>query len=454
MTVNEQILELVVSPRIKFKGEGTASIESLNYDGRGVAHVDGKATFIENAVPGETVEYGITRQKSTYDNGVAKRVLKRATDREEKPRCEYFGICGGCAIQHIRSEAQIGYKQQIVLEQMQHIAGALPQAWLPPLVGPYWGYRRKARLGARKVEKKGGVLVGFREKSSAYIADMHSCAILDQRVSKVIPQLRELIAALTIPNQIPQIEIAAGDNEVALVFRHLAPMQNSDVDSLRQFGTQHGFQIWLQPEGPDTIFCITADVAPALRYRFDRFPVSIEFAPLDFTQVNAEVNQRMVEQAIELLQLTAETTVVDLFCGLGNFSLPMASRAKSVIGVEGNQRLVDGASGNARLNGIDNAKFVLADLFDETGPLPWGDTSFDRLLLDPPRSGAIEILKRLPDPGPERIVYVSCYPATLARDAAYLVNTAGYRLVSMGVMDMFPQTTHVETMALFEKVPG
>ena len=454
MTAKEQSLELVVSPRIKFKGEGTATIESLNYDGRGVAHVDGKATFIENAVPGETVEYGITRQKSTYDNGVARRVLVRAVDREEKPRCEFFGTCGGCAIQHIRSEAQIAYKQQIVLEQMQHIAGVLPEAWLPPLTGPYWGYRRKARLGARKVDKKGGVLVGFREKSSTYIADMNSCAILDQRVSNVIPQMREMIAALSIPNQIPQIEIAAGDDDVALVFRHLAPLNNADVDSLRSFGQQHGFQVWLQPEGPDSVYCITQDVAAPLSYRFDAFDVSIEFAPLDFTQVNADMNQRMVEQAVQLLQLDEAASVVDLFCGLGNFSLPIARRAKSVIGVEGNQRLVDGAAANAQRNGIDNARFVVADLFKESDPLPWGDETFDRLLLDPPRSGAIEILRRLPEPGPERIVYVSCYPATLARDAEFLVNTAGYRLVSMGVMDMFPQTTHVETMALFEKAAG
>jgi len=451
MSKPAESLQLTVSPRIKFKGTGSGKIESLNYDGRGVTRVEGKTTFVEGALPGEAVEFGITRRKPTFDNAVATTILQPSPDRVLKPRCDYFGTCGGCAIQHIRDEAQIHYKQQIVKEQLQHIGGVEPEQWAPPLIGPHWHYRRKARLGARLVQKKGGVLVGFREKASTYIADMDGCEILDERVASLIPEIKQLIAATSVAAQVPQIEVAGADNTVALVFRHLQPLSAEDRDRLIAFGRAHDMQIWVQPAGPDTVTCISHDQPEALYYGYDNSKLTIEFQPTDFTQVNAEVNRKMVTQAIDWLDVDGNSRVLDLFCGLGNFSLPLAEKVSHVTGVEGNQRLVDGAAANARRNGLTNAEFVVADLYDKLEQLPWEGKSFNRILVDPPRTGAIEVLKKIPDDMAQRIVYVSCYPGTLARDAAYLVQERGFRLKQVGVMDMFPQTTHVETMALFER---
>jgi len=446
-----ETLQLTVHPRIKFKGDGSGEIESLNYDGRGVTHIQGKTTFIENALPGEQVEYGITRRKPTFDNAVATKILRLSPDRVVEPRCKYFGNCGGCAIQHIREEVQIGYKQQIVAEQLKHIGGIETDAWQAPLTGPYWGYRRRARLGARLVAKKGGVLVGFREKASTYIADMNGCEILDQRVATLIPTLRELIGNTSIPDQIPQIEVAAADNAVALVFRHLKPLNEPDLELLQQFGSDHDVQVWLQPAGPDSIAPLSNEEPDPLYYGFDDSDIRIQFAPTDFTQINAAINRKMVAQAIEWLDVDAQSQVLDLFCGLGNFSLPMAEKVAWVSGIEGSQKLVDGATANAARNGLGNVDFQMADLYENAEAFAWQDRPYNRVMLDPPRSGAIEVLKLLPDEFAQKIVYVSCYPGTLARDAAYLVQTRGYRLSKIAVMDMFPQTTHVETMALFEQ---
>ena len=451
MTTSVEKLQLAIHPRIKFKDTGAGDVESLNFDARGVAHVDGKTTFIEGALPGEQAEFGITRKKSTFDNAVATSITNISADRVVKPKCDYFGNCGGCAMQHIRDEAQIGYKQQIVKEQLQHIAGLEPEQWAEPLTGPHWGYRRKARLGARLVPKKGGVLVGFREKASAYIANMNSCAILDERVSQLIPALKGLIGSFSIPDQIPQIEVAAADNAVALVFRHLKPFNDADISLLSTFGRQHNVQIWLQSSGPDSVTYLGDDQPEPLFYGFDRSNIEIQFLPTDFTQVNADINRKMVAQAINWLQLDSSSRVLDLFCGLGNFSLPMAEKALSVTGIEGNQKLVDGAGANAERNGLENVHFLLADLYEKAEALPWGEQTYNRILLDPPRSGALDVLQKIPDEFAERIVYVSCYPGTLARDAEYLVKQRGYRLSRVAVMDMFPQTTHVETMALFER---
>jgi len=446
-----ETLQLSVHPRIKFKGDGSGEIESLNYDGRGVAHINGKTTFIENALPGEQVDFGITRRKPTFDNAVATRIQRVSPDRVIEPRCKYFGSCGGCAIQHIRDEAQIGFKQQIVAEQLKHIGGIETDAWEPPLTGPHWGYRRRARLGARLVTKKGGVLVGFREKASTYIADMNSCEILDQRVASLIPVLRELISETSIPDQIPQIEVAAADNTVALVFRHLKPLTEADLELLGQFGNAHNIQVWLQPSGPDSIAPLGDTSVEPLYYGFDDSDIQIQFSPIDFTQINASINRKMVTQAIEWLDVDEQSRVLDLFCGLGNFSLPIAAKVAWVTGIEGSQKLVDGAAANAERNGLKNVEFRMADLYEQSGSFAWGDQPYNRVMLDPPRSGAIEVLKLLPDEFTQKIVYVSCYPGTLARDAEYLVKVRGFRLSKIAVMDMFPQTTHVETMALFER---
>jgi 23S rRNA (uracil1939-C5)-methyltransferase len=444
-------LQLTVHPRTKFKGDGCGEIESLNYDGRGVAHINGKTTFIENALPGEQVEFGITRKKPTFDNAIATRILRVSPDRVIEPRCKYFGSCGGCAIQHIRDEAQIGFKQQAVSEQLKHIGGIETDAWQPAITGPHWGYRRRARLGARLVAKKGGVLVGFREKASTYITDMNSCEILDERVASLIPQMKELISNLSIPDQVPQIEVAAADNAVALVFRHLQPLDENDLDRLKQFGSEYGVQVWLQPAGPDSILPLNDGHPEPLYYGFNDSEVRIQFTPTDFTQINAHVNRKMVAQAIEWLEVDESSHVLDLFCGLGNFSLPIAEKAAWVTGIEGSQRLVDGAMANAGRNGLQNADFRMADLYETVESFAWGDRAYNRVVLDPPRSGAMDVLKLMPDEFAERMVYVSCYPATLARDAAYLVKVRGFRLSKIAVMDMFPQTTHVETMALFER---
>ena len=444
-------LQLTVHPRIKFKGDGSGEIESLNYDGRGVTHIGGKTTFIENALPGEQVEYGITRKKPTFDNAVATRILRVSPDRVIEPRCKYFGSCGGCAIQHIRDEVQIGFKQQIVAEQLKHIGGIETDAWQAPLTGPHWGYRRRARLGARLVTKKGGVLVGFREKASTYVTDMNSCEILDERVASVIPALRELIGNTSIPDQIPQIEVAAADNAVALVFRHLKPLTQQDIELLKRFGSEHDIQVWLQPAGPDSVAPLSDTPPEPLYYDFDDSDIRIQFSPIDFTQINASINRKMISLAIEWLDVDEHSHVLDLFCGLGNFSLPFAEKVAWVTGIEGSQKLVDGAAANAERNGLKNTDFRMADLYEQADSFAWGDRPYNRVMLDPPRSGAMEVLRLLPDEFARKIVYVSCYPGTLARDAAYLVNSRGMRLSKIAVMDMFPQTTHVETMALFEQ---
>ena len=426
-----------------------AFVDKLNYDGSGVARVNGKVTFIEGALPGERVLFGYEKRRKSYDAGRAIEIIAASPDRVLNPPCPYFGTCGGCALQHFQSDAQISAKEQVLRESLEHIGKVRPENWVAPLRGPAWGYRRKARLGVRHVPKKGGILVGFREHKRSFITPLADCKILDPRFARLLPILPGLIAQLSRPNRIPQIEVAAGDHEAALVFRHLDPLTPQDHERLRRFGQDHTVQIHLQPGGLESVHPLWPEQPPSLAYRLPEHDVEIQFTPTDFTQVNADVNRRMVGQALDWLDPQPNERILDLFCGVGNFTLPLARRSLSVVALEWDAALLERARANAARNSITNVEFRRADLDAEASRAPWDDNRFDKLLLDPPRSGAIEAIKRLPADGPQRIVYVSCNPATLARDSDYLVHALGYRLMRACVMDMFPHTAHAESMALF-----
>lgn len=427
-----------------------ARIDTLNEDGRGVARVDGKVSFIDGALPGELVRYRVLKGRRNFDQGELVEIIQ-ASPHRVTPACGHFGVCGGCSLQHLEAEAQIEEKERILRDKLHQFGGVGPEHWLPPLIGPVRGYRRSARLGVRNVPKKGGIIIGFRERRSSYLTPLHDCHTLDARAARLLPALGKLITGLSCNDRIPQLEVACGDDEVALVFRHLQAFTAADLARLSGFGREHGVRIYLQPQGPESVTALEPPDPPLLSYQLPEFEIVIHFRPTDFIQVNAGINRRMVAQAIALLDPRPEETVVDLFCGLGNFTLPLARRAARVTGVEAERRLVLGARDNAVRNGIVNAEFRQADLHDEAQARDfWAGASFDKLLIDPPRSGAMEVLKFLPANGPRRLVYVSCNPATLARDAEYLVNSRGYRLTRAGVMDMFPHTNHVESIAVFE----
>ena len=434
------------------KGDTTiARIESLTHEGRGVARIDGKAVFVDGALPGEQVRLQITQQHKSYDLAVTVEVLEASPDRVT-PRCRYFGFCGGCSLQHLRTAAQLPAKEKVLRDNLQRIGKVDPESWLPALSGEHWGYRRKARLGVRFVEKKGGVVVGFREKAHSFLAPLASCEVLDARVSPLLPALRELIAGLSRPDRIPQVEVAAGDTAVALVIRHLLPLNDVDYQRLAAFGQKNEVQIFCQPGRPDELVSIYPAHPETLTYRLPEFDLELEFSPTDFIQVNSGLNREMVHHALALLDPKPTDSVLDLFCGLGNFTLPIARGTGRVLGVEADAALVAKGRRNAERNGITNAEFRQGDLYHAEAVSPWGQEYFGKWLLDPPRTGAMEVVKRLPEAGgPQRIVYVSCNPATLARDSEILVHTKGYRLRTVGVMDMFPQTSHVEALALFER---
>ncbi|MES9968862.1 MAG: 23S rRNA (uracil(1939)-C(5))-methyltransferase RlmD [Candidatus Thiodiazotropha sp.] len=427
-----------------------AEIESLTQDGKGVTHIEGKATFVYGSLPGERVRFLYTGRRRKYDEGRVVEVIEPSSQRVE-PVCSQFGICGGCSLQHQKPEAQVASKQQAMLDALKHIGKVAPDEVLAPLVGEsVWGYRRKARLGVRYVPKKGGALVGFRERGSSFVADIDQCHILHSRVGELLPQLSDLIDQLSIRDQIPQIEMAMGDEECILIFRMLSPPSDDDLMKLAIFGPRHRIAIYLQEGGPETVRPL--DFEPTtLSYALPEFDLQLDFLPNDFTQVNTDINRQMIKRAITLLELKADDRVLDLFCGLGNFTLPLARTAVQVTGVEGDSGLVSRARENALRNGIDNVSFFTANLYQALDGEPWLMQQFNKVLLDPPRSGAVEILEHLPKLGAERIVYVSCYPGTLARDAGILVHEMGYRLRSAGVMDMFPHTAHVESIALFDK---
>lgn len=430
----------------------TAVIESLDQEGRGVTHVDEKAIFVEGALPLECVEFTSFRRKPSYEIATLSAVRRASTWRTQ-PRCRYFGVCGGCSMQHLDAAAQAATKQRVLEDAFWHIARLRPETMLPAIYGPAWAYRHRARLTVRLVVKKGGVLVGFHERRSSYVADMMSCEILPPAVSKMLPSLRSLIGGLSIVDRLPQIEVAVGDAVVALVLRHLQPFNGNDEAQLRQFADDVGIQLWLQPAGPDSAHLYHAAELKPLSYRLPEFDVEIRFRPTDFTQVNHAMNRVLVRRALALLQLQSGERVADMFCGLGNFALPMARSGADVLGVEGNSGLVERARENARINGLaESARFEVADLFQFDAAALARLGPVDKMLVDPPREGAVELVKALEiGAGPQRIVYVSCNPATLARDAAILVREKGYRLLGAGIANMFPHTSHVESIAVFER---
>lgn len=425
-------------------------IESLSHDGRGIARSGGKTQFVDGALPGERVLARFTRIRGRFDELRTETLVETADDRVEPP-CAHAGICGGCSLQHLDTDAQIRFKEATLREQFAHFGGIEPGQWEKPLHGPPLGYRRKARLGVRYVSKRDQVLIGFREKRNSFIADIDACVVLDPRVGQRMTELRQLVRSLSVYRAVPQIEVACGDSAAALVFRHLEPLTFGDHERLIQFGQAHNLQIYLQPAGPESVHRIWPESGPErLSYRLPSQELDLSFHPTDFTQVNSEINRKMVDRALAWLEPGPGDRILDLFCGLGNFSLPLARRAAEVVGVEGDPEMVARGAENARANGLRNLRFACADLQGDFSGETWARAGFDKILIDPPRSGALDIVEHLPAFGAGRIVYVSCNPATLARDAGVLVRQ-GYRLVKGGVMDMFPHTTHVESIALFER---
>jgi 23S rRNA (uracil1939-C5)-methyltransferase len=421
-------------------------VESLDAEGRGVArNAEGKVVFVEGALPGERVQAEVVLSKKRFAVLQLKTLLQAAPTRRE-PRCPHFGVCGGCALQHADPALQMNEKQRGLMENLARIGNVKPETQLPPVAAEPWGYRHRARLSVRRVARKGGVLVGFRERRSTHVADMRECHVLPESVSKLIPELRLLVEGLSIRERLPQIEVAVGDNATALVFRHLVPLTDQDKENLKDFSERHRIHAWLQPEGPDSAHPFHPATSE-LYYGLPEFGVRFFFRPTDFTQVNHAVNRLLVAQALRLLDPQPGERIADLFCGLGNFSLPLARRGVEVIGFEGSAQLIERARQNAKANALV-AQFEVVDLFRESIS-PFG--RFEKLLIDPPREGAIHLVRSLPEDWPRRIVYVSCDPATLARDAGVLANVKGFRLVAAGVVDMFPHTAHVESVALFER---
>jgi 23S rRNA (uracil1939-C5)-methyltransferase len=435
-------------------------IEALDLEARGVAHrADGKVVFVAGALPGEEVRAAIGRSKAKWEQGEAVQWRRTAFTRVE-PRCAHFGVCGGCSMQHIDPAAQLAFKQRTLEDDLWHLAQLRPQTMLRPLAGPHWGYRHRARLTVRLVHKKGGVLVGFHERGSSYVADMRSCQILPPHVSALLLPLRALIGSMSAPDRMPQIELAVGEQATVLVLRHLLPLSDGDRALLRDFAAAHRVQWWSQSGGPQTVAPLDPEAAALapLGYALPEFGVAMPFKPTDFTQVNHRVNQALVARALRLLQPQAQERVADWFCGLGNFTLPLATRAAAVLGVEGSEALVQRARDNAALNGLaDKTRFEARNLFEMDAATLQGLGRFDKWLVDPPREGALALCKALAEArgagfaAPARIVYVSCNPATLARDAGLLVHQAGYTLRAAGVVNMFPHTSHVESIAVFER---
>ncbi len=427
-----------------------AHIETLSHEGRGIASIDGKTTFIHGALPGEDVMFRYSNRHARFDEGYTVEVIKPAPGRHEAA-CLHFGVCGGCSLQHLDSAEQIRHKQEVLLQQFEHIGAVTPEQVLEPLIGPAWGYRRKARLGVKYVEKKGKVLVGFREIYSRFVADIDSCKVLHPAVGEKITALKTLIGGLSIFRKLPQIEVAISDDLTVLVVRHLEALTGADRRAMLDFENEHGVIFFLQAGGPDSIVKLNDAPFPGLRYRLPDHNIEIVFQATDFTQVNSEINRHMVNRVLELLALQTNDSVLDLFCGLGNFTLPMARYGKHVTGVEGDAGLVERAKFNAMHNGIDNTDFVAANLMDAALDATFLHAGYDKVFLDPPRSGAREILEKLDLSDTSVLVYVSCNPATLARDAGFLVKERHMCLTRAGVMDMFPHTSHVESIAVFEK---
>jgi 23S rRNA (uracil1939-C5)-methyltransferase len=427
-----------------------AEVTALTHDGRGVARIEGKVVFLENALPGERVRFTRLSRRRYHDTGRAVEILEPSPHRVN-PHCPHFGLCGGCVLQHFAPDAQRVERQRQLLDQLLHIGKVAPATILPPIAGPAYGYRRRARLGVRFVEKKGGVLLGFRERSRSYITNLDRCPVLHPRFAELLRPLRELVSRLSVPDRVPQIDLAAGDNATALVLRHLMPLTPDDIAQLRDFGAQHEMQIHTLANPPARKVVLYPDDPDPLYYRLPDQGISLFFEPTDFVQVNGPANEALVERVIELLAPIPQDRVLDLFCGLGNFTLPIARKAAFVTGIEGDASLVARARGNAEYNAVGNVEFLAEDLYAGEPCGQWWSASYDKLLLDPPRTGAMEIVKQVPRFGARRIVYVSCNSATLARDAEVLVHKHGYEMSAAGMADMFPQTGHFEAIAVFDR---
>ena len=428
----------------------TTTISALSHEGRGIAQIEGKTTFIFGALTDESVTFKYTKCHRQFDEGLAIDIDNASPDRTT-PECAHFGVCGGCSLQHLNEPAQIKHKESVLLEHFAHQADTKPQSIASPIQAAPWGYRRKARLSVRYVPKKNKVLVGFREQDARFVADITTCEVLDKSIGKKIALFSDLLMQLEAKAQIPQIEVAIGDNATAIIIRHLEPLIASDLQHLVDFANDHSLHLYLQPKGPNTIHCVTPNKNDAvLFYDIPNFDIRMHFHPAHFTQVNQAVNLQMLDQAIDWLDLKDTDHVLDLFCGIGNFSLPIAKRCQHVTGVEGAESSISQAKINAENNHIKNTDFHVHDLTLPSNLTPWHNRAYNKILLDPPRAGAKEVMPDIAKWLPERIVYVSCNPITLARDAKYLLEL-GYRLEKAGVMDMFPHTQHVEAMALFTR---
>jgi len=458
-------------------------IESLDIEAQGIAHrPDGKVVFVEGALPFEVVSASVFRKKNNWEAATATAVHRESSQRV-RPACPHFGLhagaCGGCKMQHLHPVAQVAVKQRVLEDNLWHLGKVKPETVLRPIEGPAWGYRYRARLSVRHVHKKGTVLVGFHERKSRYVADMQTCPVLPPHVDAMLMPLRALIASMDAIETCPQIELACGDEVTALVLRHLEPLSAGDVARLRTFAAAHpGVQWWLQPKGPDTVHLLDPQDALPLAYGLPEFGITMPFKPTDFTQVNPHINRVLVTRALRLLEVQKHERVIDWFCGLGNFTLPLATQAREVLGIEGSEALVARSRENLKHNqasrpvgqALAATDFVARNLFEMTPELLLRDGVADKWLVDPPREGAFALAKTLadlhqqrinpaehpPTPGaedwtpPQRIVYVSCNPATLARDAGLLVHQAGYRCTAAGVVNMFPHTAHVESIAVFD----
>jgi 23S rRNA (uracil1939-C5)-methyltransferase len=429
----------------------TARITGVTHDGRGIADVSGKKVFVAGALEGEEVRFIRRKSKRNFDEAELLEIIEASENRIDA-RCEAFGRCGGCSLQHVSEDQQRAIKFQTLQDNLERIGNVVPDTWLDPIIAPAWHYRRRGRLAVKDVPAKGRVLVGFRERHAPFITDMHRCEVLAKPVDGMLDALSALIAGLTIRARLPQIEVAVAENAVALVFRVLDAPSDDDKELMRKFGIANDIRMYLQPAGLDSVALLDADEQlEPLFYTLQAFDIRIEFDPVGFVQVNSDINEQMVAKAIDLLQVGPDDRVLDLYCGIGNFSLPLARRSKAVLGVEGDAMLVSSARHNAAVNDLENASFRTADLSKIDGSESWIQEDWDRVLLDPARSGAAELVQNMHVIGAQRIVYVSCHPGTLARDAGTLVNELGYRLESAGIIDMFPHTAHVESIAVFSR---
>ncbi len=426
------------------------NIDNLSHEGRGVAKYNGKVMFVQDALAGETVTVTNIRRKKQFDEAQVNTVVSPSPERIP-PICEHFGMCGGCSLQHFNPTAQIKHKEQVLLEQFTHFGQTTPQQVLPPLTGPTQGYRSKARLGIKYVFKKEKLLIGFRERGGRFLTDMTHCPILAPSIMQALPAFKKTLLSLSDFKQLPQIEVAAGEDHTAFILRHLSPMLPEDLNKLTAFAREENIILFLQPKGPDSIHPLWPEDANYLTYTLPEYNLTFQFHPSDFTQVNMTINRKMIAQALDWLAPAPTEIMLDLFCGLGNFSLPLAKYYQSVVGVEGSDAMQQRASENAHLNHLSNTTFYSADLTQDHTHSPWLNTHYDAVLLDPPRTGAEALLPQLKPLMAKKILYISCNPATLARDAHILVNDMGYELVKVNVMDMFTHTAHVESMALFTR---